>query len=349
MLPSAVRWYVNRTLDESPLYKGRIGEINIHLWRGAYSIHDVRINKVTGDVPAPLFSAKIVDFAMQWNALLHHKLVGRVSMEQPEINFVDSPSDADSQTGSGGPWLAMIRDLFPFKINSANIHEGAIHFRAYQQTVPVDVYLNHLQASVDNLTNIRNEFTPLITTIRARALAMDEAPFDLEMTLDPFSYEPTYHLAARLTVLDVTKLNDLSKAFGHLTFKRGWFDLVIEVDARYGMLNGYVKPLFRNLVVFDLPQDVRNDDPLQFFWQALMGVTTEVLKNQNRDQFGTLIPFSADLTGARPDIIASVGNVLRNAFVRAYLPKLQRGQSEMSDLDFQSASRIDSLTTGDDQ
>jgi len=37
-LPWAVRDYVNRTLDRNPLYEGKIGDVQIHLWRGAYSI-----------------------------------------------------------------------------------------------------------------------------------------------------------------------------------------------------------------------------------------------------------------------------------------------------------------------
>lgn len=350
MLPSAVRWYVNRTLDQNPLYQGKIGDITIHLWRGAYSIHDVRILKVTGNVPVSFFSAKIVDFAMQWSALFHGKLVGRVSMEQPQLNFVDAPSEAESQTGEGGPWLKMIRDLFPFKLNAANIHDGSIHFRTYQKLQPVDVYLDHLDATIDNLTNIHNEVTPLVTTIKARGLAMDQAKFDFTMKLDPFSYEPSYHMAVRLLGLDVTKLNDLVQTYGRFNFKRGWFDLVIEVDAKEGQLTGYIKPLFRNLIVFDLREDLRDDDPLQFFMQALLGVTTQVLRNQNRDQFGTLIPFTADFTGTKPDILSSVGNVLYNAFVRAYLPRLQPIANSDTPVQFEAPSPIDALstdTTGD--
>jgi hypothetical protein len=37
MLPWAVRSYVNRTIDQSPLYDGQIGDVDIHLWRGAYA------------------------------------------------------------------------------------------------------------------------------------------------------------------------------------------------------------------------------------------------------------------------------------------------------------------------
>src|ERR1041384_3479 len=46
-LPSLARDYVNRTLDRNPLYSGQIGEIKMHVWRGAYSIRDIRISKTT--------------------------------------------------------------------------------------------------------------------------------------------------------------------------------------------------------------------------------------------------------------------------------------------------------------
>src|SRR5690242_6358402 len=151
MMPWAVRWYVNRTLDQSPIYQGKIGDVDIHLWRGAYSIHDVRLVKMTGNVPVPLFAAKRVDFAVQWNALLHHKVVGRFALVQPQLNFVAAADDSESQSGAGGPWLQIIQDLFPFDINSARITDGSIHFRTYQTPTPVDVYLDHLDATVDNL------------------------------------------------------------------------------------------------------------------------------------------------------------------------------------------------------
>jgi hypothetical protein len=327
ILPGFVRDYVNRTLDRNPLYAGSIGEVQIHLWRGAYSIESIRISKVSGNIPVPFFAVKRVDFAIQWDALLHRKIVGRVLMEEPELNFVDAPTDEEKQTGGGGPWLQMIRDLFPFKINSALIKNGSIHFRAYKGETPVDVYLSQVQGAIDNLGNIRDETNPLVSTVQGTAVAMDHAKLEFKMTLDPFSYRPTFHMTLRLLGLDVTRLNELAVAYGKFDFKRGWFDLVIETDAKNGQLTGYVKPLFRNLKMFSLTEDLKEDNVLQFFWQALLGAATSVLKNQPRDQFGTLIPFSADVSQATNiDILTTVGNILRNAFVRAYLPRVESAQ-----------------------
>src|SRR5580700_2541324 len=54
MLPWAVRWYVNKTLSRSVLYEGRIGDVTLNLWRGAYSIDEIRFIQTTGNVPQPL-------------------------------------------------------------------------------------------------------------------------------------------------------------------------------------------------------------------------------------------------------------------------------------------------------
>lgn len=350
LMPWAVRDYVNRTLDRNPLYEGKIGPVEIHLLRGAYSIRDVRISKTTGTIPVPLFSAQRVDFSIQWDALMHGKIVGRLLIDAPQLNFVDGPSEGESQTGAGGPWLQIIRDLFPFKINRALIRNGSVHFRAFTTQKPLDVYISSFNASIDNLTNIRDDTAPLIATVQATGLVMDQAKLEYKMTLDPFAYRPTFHMALRLLGLDVTKLNDVALAYGNFDFKRGWFDLVVESDAKEGQLKGYAKPLFRNLKVFSLRQDLKEDNVLQFFWQALVGAATSLFKNQRHDQFGTLIPFSGDLSDATSaDILATIGNVLRNAFVRAYLPRLQSGQQGVDGLNFEAPEVSEPVSSGEAQ
>ncbi len=347
MLPTYARDYVNRTLDRSQLYFGKIGDLNIHLWRGAYSIHDVSISKRTGSVPVPLFAAKRVDFAIQWDALLHRRAVGRILVVQPELNFVDAPSDEEKQTGIGGAWMQIIQDLFPFKINSAVIEDGSIHFRAYHKKQPVDVYLSEVSAKVDNLGNIRGETTPLVATIEATALAMDEAKFEFKMTLDPFSYRPTFRMATRLLGLDLTKINDLARSYGQFDFERGWLDLVIETDSTEGKFSGYVKPLFRNPKIFTLSEDIKDENVIELFWQALVGGVVSGFKNWSRDQFGTVVPFSGNATTTNTEIMTTIGNILRNAFVRAYLPRLEGGITGVDGLQFEPPEISDPISSGD--
>jgi hypothetical protein len=205
-----------------------------------------------------------------------------------------------------------------------------------------------VQASIDNLTNIRDETKPLVSTVQATGIAMDHAKFEYKMTLDPFSYRPTFHMAMRLIGLDVTKINDFARAYGKFDFERGWFDLVVESDAKEGLMKGYVKPLFRDLKIFSLSEDTKGENILQVFWQALVGGVTSLFKNHQRDQFGTLIPFTGDLSqSTSADILATLGNVLRNAFVRAYLPRLEGGSDAVEGLEFAPAELSDPISVGD--
>lgn len=320
--PEVITWYVNRTINRSVQYAGRIDDVDLSLWRGAYQIKNVRLIKKGGNTPAPLFECRNIDLAVDWGALMGGQVVGVIRIDAPQINFVDGPSDRGDQVGGGGPWLGMIRDLFPFEINRAEIANGSVHFRAPQAQPPVNVYIDSVQATVNNLRNIQSEIDPLLATINLQGTAMGHAPVELNIRFDPFSYYPTFTLGARVVGLRVTELNDLAKAYGGVDFESGYFDLVVAADCTEGRMEGYAKPLFRNLKVLDIPKDMTEDNVLAFFWESLVGATTGLLQNPPRDQFGTRIPFSGTLQAPQPDVLVSVGNVLRNAFVRAYLPQL---------------------------
>ena len=339
-MPGAIRWYVLRALQRSPVYDGLLDEIDVHLWRGAYSIENLRIIKTTGNVPVPFFAARRVDLAIEGRALLSGSLVGRITLESPEINFVDAAERSQSQTGAEGPWLEIIRDLFPFRINSAQIKDGAIHFRAFHTAPPVDLHLTSLEAEIENLTNIHDDVAPLISTVRARALAMEHARVDYEMRLDPFSYRPTFEMAVRVIGLDVTKTNSLAQAYGRFDFESGWFDLVVELVAREGLVTGYVKPLFRHLTIFDFRNDVRGANLLSVFWQALVGAGAQIVTNPGRDQIATVIPVSGSMDSPRSNTLAALGNLLHNAFVRAYMPTLHGKGAQDTGITFGPAESL---------
>jgi hypothetical protein len=43
-----VRDYVNRKLSEIPGYRAHVAAVTLHLWRGAYQIHNIDIKKTSG-------------------------------------------------------------------------------------------------------------------------------------------------------------------------------------------------------------------------------------------------------------------------------------------------------------
>ncbi|MFT8007416.1 hypothetical protein, partial [Salmonella enterica] len=76
-----------------------------------------------------------------------------------------------------------------------------------------------------------------------------------------------------VTGVPLKQLNDLSRAYGKFDFAGGTGDLVVEVEASNSQLDGYIKPLLRNVDIFDYEQDVANEDKGFFrgLWEAVVG------------------------------------------------------------------------------
>ena len=145
MLPFWVRDYVNKKLSELDDYRGHVESVHLALWRGAYQIRAVKVVKTSGDVPVPFFSAPVIDLSVQWMALIHGAFVGEIHFEQPVLNFVNAPSEEDTQVGLEEPWTQKIKQLFPLKINRFTVSGGAIHYRDYHRSPKVDVVFDEVR------------------------------------------------------------------------------------------------------------------------------------------------------------------------------------------------------------
>ncbi len=64
-LPTVLKTYVNRRLSLKKNYGGTVGDISVHLWRGAYRIHDVHIYKKSGNIREPFFEADYIDLSIE--------------------------------------------------------------------------------------------------------------------------------------------------------------------------------------------------------------------------------------------------------------------------------------------
>ena len=320
-LPGIVRHYVNRQLNRSAKYAGRIGDVDLALWRGGYQIQNVRIFKRSGLIKQPFFSADLIDLSIQWTHVFHGDVVGEVTMQHPRINFVAGPTPEQSQIGENTPWVQIMKGLFPVDINRLQINESEIHFENDYSSPPVDIYLHHLTATVTNLTNIGHAKSPLPAGIVADGRALGGGNIKLTIQLNPMSHLPTYQLTGELTNVSLPALNNFFKAYGNFDVNSGRFALYASVAAQNGDYDGYLKVFFDRLHVFKWNKEER-EDALQVFWDAIVGSVTAVLKNQSKDELAARIPFSGSYHNGSVDILSAIGSLLRNAFVRALVPGL---------------------------
>ena len=97
---------------------------------------------------------------------------------------------------------------------------------------------------------------------------------------------PNFDVGVRVEEVDVTRLNDLFRAYGRFDTASGQFFLYSELDAKDGVVTGYIKPLFKDLRVYDKQQDKEKPLVRKMYERVVSGVA-KVLKNRPRDEVAT--------------------------------------------------------------
>ncbi|MBP1473041.1 DUF748 domain-containing protein [Frateuria sp. MAH-13] len=325
-LPYVVKDYLNRKMDRMGDYHGHVADVDIHLWRGAYSLGDLRIDKVDGKVPVPFFSAATTDIAISWRAITHGTVRGRVEFDHASLNFVDGGSRAPSQAGTGVDWRQQLEGLVPIRLDEVTVHNSQVTFHNFVSHPKVDMKMTDVEARAVNLSNADRSQGSRVADFHATAKVLGNAPLMADARFDPLDpklLDFTFDL--RIRQIELKRLNDLARAYARLDFAGGNGTFVMQLQARNGELNGYAKPLLHDVKVFSWKQDVEEDkeNPLQVAWEALASGVTWLFKNHEKDQFATKVPISGRIDSKDVGAWRAVINVLHNAFVQAYTPKLE--------------------------
>jgi uncharacterized protein YhdP len=322
-LPFTVKAYVNHQLNKAADYTGKIGDVHMRLWRGGYRINQIEIQKKTGGIQSPLFSASEVDLSVEWRELFHGAMVGEVVLREPHLNFVMGPTKEQTQNGKNERWDKMLQSLFPFQLNRVEIARGEIHFQNEFSTPPVDIYLKQLSATATNLTNSRDLTQKLPSGLTANGSTVGGGQLDLQLQMNLLKPLPTYEINCGLTNVDLVALNDFLRAYGKFDVEHGDFALYTSVASDNGTYEGYLKVFFKDLNVFEWEKE-RKKNALEVFWQAIVGGVAIVFKNQPKDQLATKIPISGSYNNSTVGTWTATATLLQNAFIHALVPKLDQ-------------------------
>ncbi|WP_313713115.1 DUF748 domain-containing protein [Pseudomonas sp.] len=320
-LPYLVRDYLNDKLAHMGEYRGQVADVDLAWWRGAYQINGLKIVKATGKVPVPFLDAPLIDLSVSWHSLIHDKaVVAKVAFTRPVLNFVDGGSKQASQTGQGTNWRQQLDKLLPITLNEVHVDNGTLTFRNFNSKPPVDLKAMQLNADIRNLTNVRDEKGRRDASFDGTALIASDAKVESRATFDPFSDFDDFEFRLRATGIELRRLNDFASAYGKFDFNAGHGDLVIEAQAEEGRLHGYIKPLLRDVDVFDWQQDVENKNKNLFrsIWEALVGASETVLKNQPKNQFATRVELSGSVHQQNISGFEAFLQILRNGFIQAF-------------------------------
>ena len=323
-LPYILLRLVNKELTHIPGYTGHVDDLDVALFRGAYVIKHIKIEKTGGKIPVPFFFADRVDLSLQWASLFHGRIVGEIEVDQPVLNFVKGPTEETSQTKIDKSWTVAVKKLMPLKLNKFEIVEGEIHYRDYYSKPKFDIYTKNVHILAENLSNAEKNNQVLPSTVVASADVYG-GKATASMKMDALAKSPTFDGKATLVGLNLSNLNNFIDAFAKFDIKSGEISIYTEAAAKDGKIVGYTKPIIKNLKVL-LPK-VDKDKPLKVAYEAVVDVVAWIFKNHNKDQLATKVEFEGNIKKPDIDIWSLIGEVLKNAFIQALYPSLENSIS----------------------
>ena len=320
-LPDIVERYANRRLAALKAYDGHVGDIDIHLWRGAYSIDDIVIVKTGAKRPVPFFQARRVDLSVEWRSLLKGRVVAEAHFNNPEVNLVQGHSKDDSQLGQDENWKARLEELFPFRFNTIEATNGTVRFLAPGIHTKDAITARHVNGSISNLTNVLESGKEAFADFRVTAKVLDDAPATVAGSADPFAAQPTFDVNLEVKKVELPQVNPWLREYIKADAEAGKFELYMELAAADGKFKGYAKPILQDVDIY------RSGEPeqsaLKRVWEGFLDFAANVFENQDADQVAARIPFTGTIKHPETSLFATIASVLRNAFVSAFARSLE--------------------------
>ena len=182
------------------------------------------------------------------------------------------------------------------------------------------VYLSQLDGSISDLGNHASGARARFD-LRGRFVGSGDTR--LTGSFREGTASPDFDLDLKIENTDMTRMNDLLRAYGKFDVVAGSFSFYSELKARDGNLDGYVKPLFKGMKVYDKRQD-RDKTLFRKLYEMLVGGVAGLLKNHERKEVATVANVSGRIDGPRTSGWQIALRLIENAFFRSILPGFDR-------------------------
>jgi hypothetical protein len=173
-----------------------------------------------------------------------------------------------------------------------------------------------------DLENLSNHFEAGPMQARLTGRFMGSGGTLVTAVFRPETRGPDFGLDVRVQNTDLRKLNPVLRAHGNVDVSHGAFSVYSEVSIRNGRIDGYVKPLFRDLDVYS-GEDM-DDNVLTQIYEGLAGGVAGLLKNDEREEVATKTDLSGRVESPDTSTLQVIVRLVQNAFFKAILPGLDR-------------------------
>jgi hypothetical protein len=182
------------------------------------------------------------------------------------------------------------------------------------------LFINDTNLVLKNLSNHQTE-GPAELTLRGKFMGTGDTSVEGDFLAS--QQGPAFNLKVAIQNTDITSMNDLLRAYGSFDVAAGQLSVFSQVAIKDGNIDGYVKPMFANLKVYDYQKD-KGTGVLHQAKELAIGGASHLFKNSGTRQVATDIDLKGKLTSPDTSTWQAIAQVLRNAFVEAIIPGFDR-------------------------
>jgi Domain of Unknown Function (DUF748) len=244
-------------------------------------------------------------------------------LEKALVNYLYEPRQAEKHAAKKVAEETVKAAKNPnvlLKIDRAKIIEsefGVVH-------VAVDPPYRMFMADVyADISNVSNRLSEGIGKVALRGKFMGTGTTEVQGLFRPETEAPDFDLSVRVEGTDVRMLNDVLLAHGKVDASAGELSVYAEFRAKNGRIVGYVKPLIKDLTLFDVRQD-RHKAAGQKLYEGVVEGIAKLFRNSSRDEMGTRVHIDGSIASPKVGTWDAVVQLIENAFYKAILPGFDR-------------------------
>ena len=182
------------------------------------------------------------------------------------------------------------------------------------------VSISDIDMDVTNLSNRLEEGTGIV---KMTGKFMGSGPMEWNAAFRPEKPRPDFDLNVKIVRTKVEAFNNVLRAYGDMDTHHGMFAFFADLKVKDDQIRGYVKPLLKDVEVYDPEQD--KDKPLtKKIYESVVGGVLGILENKSRHEAATVTDLSGPVENPQANTWQIVANLVQNAFFKAILPGFER-------------------------
>ncbi len=301
---------------------------------------DFQVDKVTLDYFKPIserydFSVRkgvlSTDGSIEYASQIKRIMIKKLTLDGVDADYIhEAPSapvkEMTKEVGKTARKYSN-KPTLELKVDEVQVRNGQLGYVNRAAKPAYRVFFTDASLEIQNFSNHLKDG---VARGRAKGKFMGSGPSQLEVQFRPENKGPDFNVTLGIENTDMRKMNDLFRAYGNFDVVAGMFSFYSEIRVRQGKIEGYVKPLFHDMDVYDERQD-REKTVFRKLYEGLVGGISSLLTNRPREEVATQTSISGDIESPQTSTGETVLRLIQNAFFKAILPGFEKEVSQRRD------------------